>query len=249
MNLVKYQWKDGELPGVALDLDELQKRDALLETSYTITAVTTAGEQTVAVEIGQKFRTWIKDVEAARVEVKAPFKERAELVDSLAKEAVAPIKAALTRVSALVSCFQQQEADRVRLAEEVRQKEIARLECERVKREEDLRAKQETMVSEKDLEEAIVAEQAAKKAEADAYARIAAPMPAAQKVTGAATRKEMCYEVTDVHALYHARPELVRLEANAAAIRATVVAGMTIPGMRIWEETRTVISTRKPSWI
>jgi len=244
MNLVRYNWRDKELPGVALDLEELQKRDALVLRAERVMSVTTADEQTEAVEIGQKLRTWMKDVEAARVEVKAPFRERAELIDSLAKEAVAPLKTELDRLSRLVSCFQQQEAERVKRAEDARQQEIIRLEAERKKAEDDARVMQAAMVSDKDLAEAIAAEAAAKKAQEDAYNRIAAPLPEAQKATGAATRKEMCYEVVDVVALYRARPELVRLEANAAAIRATVFVGMTIPGLRIWEETRTVIRTR-----
>jgi hypothetical protein len=249
MNLVRYQWKDGELPGIQYDQEEIQKRDALVLRAEQIMAVTTADEQAMAVAVGQDLRNWVKDIEAARVEVKAPFRERAELVDSLAKGAVAPLKAELDRLSRLVSCFQAQEAERVRLAEDARQKEIARLEAERKKAEDDARVMQAAMVSDKDLEEAIAAEAAAKKAQEDAYNRIAAPLPEAQKATGAATRKEMCYEVLDVHALYRARPELVRLEANAAAIRATVVVGMVVPGLRIWEETKTVISTRRPAWV
>jgi hypothetical protein len=245
MNLIRYQWtKAQELPEVTHDFEELAKRDVLVTMASRVTAVTTADEQEDAVNLGQRLRVWIKDIEAARVEVKAPFRQRVDLIDSLAKDASAPCKAALDRLSALVSLFQQQEAERVRLAEQARQEEIARLEIERQKKEEALKVVQATMTTEKDLEEAIKAEAAAKQAAADAYNRIAAPVPEALRATGAATQKVMCYEVTDVHALYRARPELVRLEANAAAIRATVMVGMTVPGLRIWEETKTVISTR-----
>lgn len=245
MNLVRYNWlKPEELPSITHDYQELARRDILVAEAAQITAVTTADEQALAVDLGQKLRGWLKEIEAARVEVKAPFRQLAELVDALAKEAAVPCKAALDRLSALVSLFQQQEAERVRLAEQARQEEIARLEIERQKKEEALKAIQTSMTTEKDLDEAIKAEAASKQAAADAYNRIAMPTPAAFRATGATTQKVMCYEVLDVHALYRARPELVRLEANAAAIRATVFAGMTVPGLRIWEETKTVISTR-----
>jgi hypothetical protein len=43
----------------------------------------------------------------------------------------------------------------------------------------------------------------------------------------------------DIHAVYKARPELVWLQLNLAAVNATCTATDIIPGLKLWNETRT----------
>lgn len=58
-----------------------------------------------------------------------------------------------------------------------------------------------------------------------------APKPEVEKSKGVATQRVMVIEVTDLAALYASRPDLVRLEANFAGIRATCNPEMVnIPG-------------------
>ncbi len=84
----------------------------------------------------------------------------------------------------------------------------------------------------------------AEHAKAASTAAIMAPLPEAQKARGVATKRELRVEVTDIHALYRSRPDLVRLEANIAGIKATCVPEMpNLPdGLKLWWEMKT--STR-----
>ncbi len=80
--------------------------------------------------------------------------------------------------------------------------------------------------------------------EADFAMVINEPVVAAQKAQGQQLRQKLCWEVVDIHALYKARPELVRLEANAAAIQACCVPEMPVPGLKLSWDTKTVFTTR-----
>ena len=65
----------------------------------------------------------------------------------------------------------------------------------------------------------------------------------APKAADTAVRVDVCFEVDDIVALYAARPELVTLEPNGAAIRAICKANpkLQLPGLRHWTEAKTNI--------
>lgn len=141
----------------------------------------------------------------------------------------------------------REEADRIRLASEAAEREA--------------RAREAAITNEADLAKA-VEQEAARKAEAarqqalaDAAAEEArkaseasqaalrAPMPEARKIGGMPVKKTMKWEVTDIHALYKARPELVKLDPKPAAILSTCFPEQEVPGLKLWWEE--VASTRK----
>jgi hypothetical protein len=74
--------------------------------------------------------------------------------------------------------------------------------------------------------------------------RVAVVNAAPSKPQGTATRQEVCYEITDITALYEAAPYLVKLEPNVTALKAALKAlpeGKQLPGVKSWLEARTSV--------
>jgi hypothetical protein len=97
----------------------------------------------------------------------------------------------------------------------------------------------------KNAEQAKALQEAARAKEAEAQAAQAkadappaqppvATAPKAQKMT---VRRVWKHEVTDIQALYAARPELCSIEPRTNAILAEIRGGMSeCPGLKIWQE-------------
>lgn len=75
----------------------------------------------------------------------------------------------------------------------------------------------------------------------DAEAIIDEPQP---KARGQRNHETLRWEVTDIDALYRARPDLCRLEPKASAIQALCVPEMPPPGLKLWWEKKTIFTTR-----
>ncbi len=239
MNLIREAINIPTLFGIPPDSEAA--RNELVSRAREHVTIRTSAEQNSAVEAARSIRTALRDVEDTRTTIKKPLLEAGRQIDGLAKDFVGPLTAELTRLETLVTDFQQAEQRRVAEAERVRAAEIARLETERLAREEEARKAAATMTTEAQLAEAIAAEAAEREVAAQRQAVIVAPLPAAIKSGGAATRQVMCYEVTDICALYAARPELCTLVAKASAIRATCVPELPVPGLKMWWEDKTTI--------
>jgi len=69
-------------------------------------------------------------------------------------------------------------------------------------------------------------------------------MPAEARAQGQTLRKVLKWEVTDLRALYLARPELCKLEAKASAINVSCVPEMPVPGLKLWWENAATFTTR-----
>lgn len=84
------------------------------------------------------------------------------------------------------------------------------------------------------------------KTESDYNAIANLEIVAAERAHGQTLRQVMKITVTDIIALARARPELVRMEPNLAAINAVCVPGMSNlpPGLVLSYETRSTYSTR-----
>ena len=222
---------------IDLDAGALARRDEMLLFSSGVTQVTSSVEQTIAATYGSQIQGWLKDVEVARKAVKEKPLELTRLIDRLAAEASAPALAEKERLGKLTSQFQRAEAARV-----VRE-EASRLAAIRAAQAETDRLAAELAAAKKapdaDWDRRIETALAVTQAQEAERAVICAPAPVAEKATGAVVKKVILYEVTDIAALYVAAPHLVRLEPNAAAIRATISATTNIPGLRVWEEIQT----------
>ena len=58
------------------------------------------------------------------------------------------------------------------------------------------------------------------------------------KPEGVAVRSLWKFEVTDINALFKARPDLCVIEPHNANIRAQIPYNQSLPGLRIWQEAK-----------
>jgi hypothetical protein len=244
MNLVKFE---GGLPAVTLEADVVVQRDTALAEAWQIQSITCPADERVATIAGVSLKKILNAAEASRKDVKAPVLDVGKRIDGLAAEYVAPITAALARLGALLARWQEAERQRVAAEERARQAEIQRLEAERLAAEAEARRLQEAALeseaagfapatTEAVLEAAVQADTAALTARAQSDIAISAPLPAPQRTAGSVARMETIVEVFDVHALYAARPELVKLEPKVGALKSIWTPGMEIPGCKIYQQ-------------
>ena len=225
--------------------DEAREIASNLHTELAaVVAVNSPATQSTATEKARDAQSFLKRLEAARKDVKAPILDLGRKIDALADELAAPVKEEMKRVGGMVAKFQTAEAARV--ADEQRARQAAEQAAMKAKFEADRLAREAeaTITSEADLAAAIKAEEAAKAKEAEMYAELTKPQPAAVKASGSATRKVLRIEVTDIHALYAAAPHLVKLEANITAIKSTCDKNSHFPGLKLWEELDTSFRSR-----
>jgi len=220
-----------------------ESRNDLALRALSITAIATADENEAAGEIVRDIRRYLKDAEAARVVLSKPLLEAQRQLKALVDDHVAPLVTEQRRVEALAVGFAQAEARRVAREEEERQAAFRKAEAERLALEEKARKQAEKANTEKQQVAAIKTAQAAEAAAAVVAAVVAAPPPSVAKSKGQQTKKVLKYEVTDVRALYAARPELCTLEAKASAINAVCVPELPVPGLRLWWEDKVIFSS------
>lgn len=198
--------------------------DVVKWNAYAIEAEKTAGvisiaddtEEGMAVDYLSKIKSFQKETEAARVAHVDPFNTLVKRVNGIFK----PIGTSLENAEKAIK-------------EKVK---FYRMEKERVRQEEEARRL-------KEYQEKVAAEQAAAKAKGESAPIIAPPptiLPAAQTTrgeVGATTASKFWnYEVTDLAALYVARPDLVTLEVKRRETLAAITKNQNIPGLRIFED-------------
>lgn len=196
------------------------------------------------------------------------MREAYEKEQQIKREAEEKERAAEAAVQAKIA-----EARRVAEEAMAKAREAARIEAEQLAAKA-LRARSEAGKAKAEAESAAAAERAAKEAQArqEAQAKLEAEMAEkasrdaeqraeaerqkiidnrvttvgkiAPKPTGVATRGEICYEVTDVQALYEAAPYLVKLEPIPSMIKGALkqlTEGQNLPGIRHWRENRAIV--------
>ena len=240
----------GSLPSVAVAPASLALRDDLVARLRAVPRVKDAASLDVAAEAAKAATAWLREVEAARKAVKAPFADAAKAVDALAGEAVEPLAGELQRVREAIDAHVRAEAARRAREEEERRREAARIEAERERAAREAEEARERALARARTDAAREkAEAKAAQALADAAAEAAlahadlavAATPAA-KPSGLTERREPRFEVLDAHAAYAARPDLFELTPKTAFIKACIRNGtQAVPGLRIWWETTTAL--------
>lgn len=157
----------------------------------------------------------IRRLEAIRLAAEQAAWAEAELVARENREAEERARAAEAKITNAKQLAAALKAEEARKAEAARQQAIADAEAEK-----------------------------ARLANEAAQAAIRAPLPEQHKIGGMTTKREMCYEVTDLAALVKARPELCKIEAKPSAIRAVCVPKFlpssderdttSVPGLTLW---------------
>jgi hypothetical protein len=194
--------------------EAVQHRDSLvMKAKECGSAITNLADQTIAATIGSEIQRHLKEVAATRMDL------------------ARPLNAAADRLIELEKAFQQAEAARVAAEAKRRQEEYLAAEADRQK----AQAQAEKARS---AVKQVQAEQRAYEAASVANEILRAPLPAAQKSRGAATKRELFFEVTDINALYAARPDLCNPPTpKASAIKAVCTPESKVPGLRcFWVE-------------
>jgi hypothetical protein len=204
-------------------------------------------------------KEFVRLVEKSRVEVKAPVLDLTRAIDGRAKELTDKVNDAIARLNQRVTAYALAQRRKAEEVERARKAEIARREEEQrrlaaeqaaleAKRAEAAAAAEapftpseaeeaQAALAQIDTKAAAIAQEAAKVEQAKA-AVIQAPLPPAPLPTEkAAIRTRKNFRVVDIHALYAARRDLVRMEADRRAVLDAISGGMAeCPGIEIFEE-------------
>lgn len=215
---------------IAIAPEARELRDGLLVEIRGVTTVSDAFDADVAADVLKRTKDLTRSIEASRTTVKAPVLELGKKIDALAKEITAELESEAGRVAKVLGAYQLEEKRKAEAAARA-----AREEEERIKRE--AAAKAEAAAP---AEVAAIVDQATERIVATRQAAAAVVAP---KAANTGVREDVCFEVTDIVALYAARPELVNLEPNGTAIRAICKANpkLQLPGLRHWTEAKTII--------
>lgn len=213
------------------------ERDSLLEAASRITSVTTSAEAEDAAARLKDLKGFSRQIETSRKTVKQPVADLVKRIDDLAKELTTRIDAEASRLSRAVGLWQEEEQRKADDAAAAARAEELRISQETAKKIEEAKASGKS--------EAAIDRQIAK-AEDRAFENIAqtradAASAATPTIAGLAKRTELVVEVTDIKALYAARPECVTLTANLQVIKALVKAGVVLPGITSRNEVKSIV--------
>jgi len=211
-----------KINGVTIEIvaeAEQMKIEALMS-SKGIATVDDGFEATIAAEAQSALRHLIKGIEESRKDAKAPVLEIGRQIDSVAKDYIEEIKAEESRVAKLLGAFQIVERDKKLAAE--RQ---ARIQEQKVMagaaQQLDADIDYTELMDHAQAQIATLRKEAAAKHDA---------------VAGVKVRTTTKFEIVDEAETLKARPDLFSL--NESKIRAALKTTKTIPGIKVWEETK-----------
>ena len=198
---------------------EQMKIEALMS-SKGIETVDDGFEATIAAEAQSALRHLIKGIEESRKLAKAPVLEVGRQIDSVAKDYIEDVKAEESRIARLLGAFQIVERDKKIAAE--RQ---ARIQEQKViadaAQQLDADSDNIDLLDDAQAQIAILRQEVAAKHDA---------------VAGVKVRTTTKFEIVDEAETLKARPDLFSL--NDSKIRAALKTTKTIPGIKVWEETK-----------
>jgi hypothetical protein len=216
------------------------KRDTLALACGTVSSIANPEQAEHAAALLKEVKGFTRLIEDSRKTVKEPVLDLSRRIDTLAKELVDFLDQDANRISKLLGAYQMEQARLARVAQEK-----AYQDEQRILRE----AEEKKHVADETARSQAVSDRRIEKIEAQTFESIAqvrasaAAVAVASKPSGIATRMATKFEVTDIHALYAARPEMVKLEAAAAVINAVLRSNpkASIPGLRTWEEAAAIV--------
>lgn len=201
-------------------------RDESVERAKLIT-VSDAATQAAAIAVIAPLKGLVKSCEVCRKEIKAPVLVIEDDIDTKAKDFKAPAQEQIDRLETEIGTFLEAEeakAEAARKAESDRQAAEAAAEQKRLaaiaaaeKAANDAKSKQARESAAKEAERL-----RAENLQAEIDHAEAAPVPVpvfVSKVTGASVNKTPEIFVHDLHALYAAHPQCVKLEEKLSAIK------------------------------
>jgi hypothetical protein len=210
-------------------------RDDLLATSSNVEQVVNADSQAMAIDLIGRINGILKQVESGRKAIKEPFTRKGKEIDGMANTYSGPLENEKNRLSGLVTRFQAAEQQKAWEAEQKRKAELD--EIARVQADLD-RAARAGAISQAAAAEA---QNTLNVASAKTLVVTVEP-PKAQGV-----RNIRKFRVTDIAALYRARPDLVELSPRTAMINKVIEIPETIPqipGIEVYEEIKVQVRAK-----
>ncbi len=216
----------------------LAARDSLLAEMdlaiADIEQIQSAEQLQLVIDQGSQLQGHQNETKADRLTLARPINDNASMLLDLERSYLAPIVAALAKRERLLVDFRVRERDRIAAEERHRRAQLEKLEADR-RAAEDLAAK--AARGKKQIAAQILAEQQAHNLREEQEALIRAPLRAAVAAKGSTFRQKLCHKVTDIAALWAARPDLCNPpEAKLSAINATCDPARPVPGLELWWE-------------
>ncbi|EIP99355.1 hypothetical protein OpiT1DRAFT_03869 [Opitutaceae bacterium TAV1] len=227
-----------DIPGItyeepSLTFEAIEQRNKLIVESSRIAQIVDELDAENATAVLRDITARLAECETARKSIKAPIDELVFKIQDTAKTYAAPLLTEKDRLSRILGAYQQAQRDKAAREEREAREEAARIAREAAA---DIAAKQAAHGV--DSPEAIQAEQQAAEAISVARQEVAAVVP---KIEGTAVKRTWAWELVDINALFAARPDLVTLIPDKTAIRAALKKTQSIPGLRIFEDVKTII--------
>jgi hypothetical protein len=198
---------------------EQMKIEALMS-SKGIDSVDDGFEATIAAEAQSALRHLIKGIEESRKLAKAPVLEIGRQIDSVAKDYIEDVKAEESRIARLLGAFQIVERNKKIAAERQARIQEQKVMAEAAKQL-DVGSDNTDLLDDAQAQIAILRQEVAAKHDA---------------VAGVKVRTTTKFEIVDEAETLKARPDLFSL--NDSKIRAALKTTKTIPGLKVWEETK-----------
>lgn len=236
---------------IVVSEDYQQVKATALAAAAEVTSVSDAFTADIATDALKQLKAISREVEKTRKAVKEPVLALSRQIDGTAKDFISDLENEASRISRILGAWQAAERERQEKArrEAERKEREARWKAEQEIREAQRIASEKAAAAKTEQERDAVEQEIAAKEQA-IIEQTAADVQAAREAKiatrsnepkGTQLRKTLCFEVTDIQALYKSRPECVRLEPQNDMIRALIKHNQNIPGLRVWEEVKTVV--------
>ena len=227
----------GPMSSVELAPSSHERRAIILADSSQVESVASADEPRVAAEVCRDIKGLLGDLESARTSVKKPVLDLGRKIDSIAKDFSGQLDSEYSRVTRLMSVFQNAEIQRVEHENRRRADAIAELQAkEQAARGAQAAAEAKLnnpLAGPVELDRAVAAEAVVIQAAAAATTAIYAPLPEVLRATGMAVKRVPTVVVKDLVALLAHNPALVRMELNRSALNEILFEGSEFPGLEV----------------
>lgn len=248
------QFKPVKLESVRIELQTIaiEQKTHALAASQKITVVSDGRTEVEAVNTAGIIKGLIKQMENSRKSAKEPFLRLGQTIDTQAKQYTDELNLELARLNRLIADHQtakfkaaEEERRRVefeqRAAREAEQKRIAELQAEIERNKE-----AENKAKLEELNRQLQKEQI--KAEIRQEEETPVAPTEKPKVAGASVSFTYDFEVEDIHALYKAHPQCVKMEVKKLAVQDLIKSGIKeIPGVRVFETTKVATKAISPT--
>jgi hypothetical protein len=217
--------------------DAIQTRDALVGRAQAIERVAGASSQQVAANMLVELTKALNAIEDDRKSVKRPFLDFGKKIDGDVTKFIAPLEMEKARINKAIKDFAYEQWQAEQAAKRKQEEELAKLAAER-------KAAELAAQLAATPKEAAKAEEQIAKVDLKAVETVMAPVPVAAKVEGVKMGVVLVVTVFDVHALYKAFPEYVKLEPRMREINSAIAkmaeadpnTPPSLPGCRVTQE-------------